>query len=360
MNKVNQFPIFDGHNDTLQMLYMEERKRGGSFFEKSAKGHIDLPRAVEGGLCGGLFSIFSPSKVAVKNYPGADLSDTKTSYALPMVPPLDFGVALDLTLKGMAGLFRLEAESEGKIKVVTAVDELEVCLKAGILAVVLHIEGADTIDTDLDCLFVFYRAGLRALALAWSRDNAFAHGVPYRFPHSPDVGPGLTDLGRNLVKKCNDLGIMLDVSHLNEKGFWDIEKLTDSPIVATHSGAHALCPSSRNLTDKQLDAVKASDGLVGVNFHVAFLREDGHLDENTPISEIVRHMDYIAERIGIDHVAFGSDFDGATMPKDLKDAAGLPKLIDALRDSGYEDGALAKLTHQNWLRVFRETWKKTG
>ena len=357
MKKVNPFPIFDGHNDTLQMLFMEERKRDGSFFEKSAKGHIDLPRAIEGGLGGGLFSIFAPSKVEMRNYPGSDLSDTKASYALPMVPPLDYDVALDLTLKGVAGLFRLEAESGGKIKVVTAVDELEACLKAGVLAVVLHFEGADTIDPELNALHVFYRAGLRALALSWSRDNAFAHGVSYRFPHSPDVGPGLTDLGRNLVKTCNDLGIMLDVSHLNEKGFWDIEKLTDSPIVATHSGAHALCPSSRNLTDKQLDAVKASDGLVGVNFHVAFLREDGHLDENTPVTEIVRHMDYIADRIGIDHVALGSDFDGATMPKDLKDAAGLPKLIDALRDSGYDDGALAKLTHQNWLRVFRETWK---
>jgi len=357
MNMVNQFPIFDGHNDTLQMFYIADRKRDGSFFEKSSKGHVDLPRAVEGGLGGGLFSIFAPSKTEVRNYPGSDLSDTKTSYALPMVPPLDFDIALDLTLKGMAGLFRLEAESEGMIKVVSAVDELEACLKAGILAVVLHFEGADTIDPELNALSVFYRAGLRALALSWSRNNAFAHGVSYRFPHSPDVGPGLTDLGRNLVKQCNELGIMLDVSHLNEKGFWDIENLSDSPIVATHSGVHALCPSSRNLTDKQLDAVKASDGLVGVNFHVAFLREDGHLDENTPISEIVRHINYIAERIGIDHVAFGSDFDGATMPKDLKDAAGLPKLIDDLRDSGYDDGALAKLTHQNWLRVFRETWK---
>jgi len=357
MNMENQFPIFDGHNDTLQMFYVADRKRDRSFFEKSSKGHIDLPRAIEGGLGGGLFSIFAPSKMKIKNNPGSDLSNTKTSYALPMVPPLDFGVALDHTLKGMAGLFRLEAESEGKIKVVSDVDELEACLKAGILAVVLHIEGADTIDTDLDCLSVFYRAGLRALALSWSRDNAFAHGVPYRFPHSPDVGPGLTDLGRSLVKACNDLGIMLDVSHLNEKGFWDIEKLTDSPIVATHSGVHALCPSSRNLTDKQLDGIKASNGLVGVNFHVAFLREDGHRDENTPITEIVRHMDYIAERIGIDHVAFGSDFDGATMPKDLKDTAGLPKLMDALRNSGYDDGALAKLTHQNWLRIFRETWK---
>lgn len=357
MNQANPFPIFDGHNDTLQMLYIKQKKRGASFFEKSETGHIDLPRAVSGGLSGGLFSIFAPSKVPFKKYPGADLSDTKNSYALPMVPPLEFEIALDLTLKGLAGISRLEAESEGKIKIVTGVEELNACLKRDVLAVVIHFEGAETIDPDLDCLFVFHRAGLRALAPTWSRNNVFAHGVAYRFPHSPDVGPGLTDLGQKLVQTCNDLGIMLDVSHLNEKGFWDIEKLSSAPMVATHSGAHTLCPSSRNLTDKQLDAVKASNGLVGVNFHVAFLREDGHLDENTPINEIVRHMAYIAERIGIDHVAFGSDFDGATMPKDLKDAAGLPKLLDALRNNGFDDDALAKLTHRNWIRVFRDTWK---
>jgi membrane dipeptidase len=135
-----------------------------------------------------------------------------------------------------------------------------------------------------------------------------------------------------------------------------VQRLSDAPLVATHSNAHALCPASRNLTDRQLDAVRESGGVVGVNFAVSFLREDGHNDAATPITEIVRHIDYFVERMGIDHVAFGSDFDGATIPDELGGAAGLPKLIAALRDAGYDDAAIAKLTHENWLRVLRATW----
>ena len=116
-------------------------------------------------------------------------------------------------------------------------------------------------------------------------------------------------------------------------------------------------PSSRNLTDEQLDAIAASGGVVGVNFAVTFLREDGSSDRDTPIAEIVRHVDYLAERMGIDHVAFGSDFDGAVVPDELGGAPGLPKLVDALRASGHDDDAIAKITHGNWLRVLDATWK---
>ena len=146
--------------------------------------------------------------------------------------------------------------------------------------------------------------------------------MPFAFPHSPDTGPGLTDAGKQLVRACNRLGIMIDLSHLNEQGFWDVAKLSDAPLVATHSNAHALCASSRNLTDKQLDAIKESDGMVGLNFAVGFLREDGANDADTPIDVMVRQIDYLAERVGIDRVGFGSDFDGAKMPRELGDVAG--------------------------------------
>jgi membrane dipeptidase len=356
--KMRKFPIFDGHNDTLQMFYLPKRKRDASFFEKSEMGHIDYPRAHEGGFSGGLFSIFVPSQMENHPRPGENLAGTQTSYELPMAPSVDLTRAQEITLKGTANLFRLETASDGRIKVVRTVDELEECLHRGILGVVLHFEGADAIDTDLDALYVFYNAGLRALGISWSRVNEFAHGVPYWFPHSPDIGPGLSAAGRELIHACNELGILIDVSHLNEHGFWDVETLSNAPLVASHSGVYALCPTTRNLTDKQLDAIKASNGVVGVNFHVAFLRTDGRLDENTPMMEIVRHIDYIVERIGIDHVAFGSDFDGATMPVELRDASGLPKLLLALHDRGYNEASLEKLTHKNWIRVFRNTWKK--
>jgi membrane dipeptidase len=203
----------------------------------------------------------------------------------------------------------------------------------------------------------WYERGVRSIGLVWSRPNEFAEGVPFRFPSSPDTGTGLTSAGRDLVRACNRLGILVDLSHLNEAGFWDVAELSEAPLVATHSNAHALCASSRNLLDAQLDAIGASQGIVGVNFAVNFLRADGELVRETPISEIVRHVDYLVERMGVDHVGFGSDFDGAVLPDELGGAAGLPRLVDALRGGGYDDVSLAKITHGNWLRVLRSTWR---
>jgi membrane dipeptidase len=209
----------------------------------------------------------------------------------------------------------------------------------------------------LDALYVFYEAGLRSLGIVWSRPNAFGYGVPFRFPSSPDIGPGLTDAGQELVRTCNGLGILVDLAHMNEQGFWDVARLSDAPLVVTHAAVHALCPSPRNLTDRQLDAIGETGGVVGIVFHVGFLRADGREDTDTPVTEIVRHIDYVAERIGVDHVAIGSDFDGAFVPEEIGDATGLPRLMVALRHRGYDDAALRKFAHENWMRVLRETWK---
>ncbi len=329
MTALNSLPILYGHNDTLLHLYLSERGGGRSFFTHSENGHIDLPRARQGGFGGGFFAIFSP-----------DLSQAQ------------------LTIAVAASLFRLEVESEGQIKVVRTIKELVRCLQLGILAIILHFEGAEAIDADLDALEVFYQAGLRSLGIVWSRPNAFGHGVPFKFPHSPDTGPGLTAAGRELVRACNLLGILLDLSHINEQGFWDVARLSATPLVATHSAAHRLCPSTRNLTDKQLDAIKASEGMVGLTFELANLREDGDDDPNTPLDVIVRHIDYLVEHVGIDGVGFGSDFDGGiTVPQELGDVSGLPRLVAALREHGYNEPDLRKLTHENWLRVLSLTWR---
>jgi membrane dipeptidase len=212
------------------------------------------------------------------------------------------------------------------------------------------------LDEDLSDLEVDYARGLRSLGPVWSRSNTFAHGVPFAFPCTPDIGPGLSDAGKELVRRCNDLGIMLDVSHMNYRGFMDLAALTTAPVVATHCGVHAICASSRNLLDDQLDIVRDSNGIVGVNFHVGFLRSDGANDEHTPLSIIADHLDYMVDRMGIEHVALGSDFDGATMPAPLGDCAGLPKLIDVLVKRGWSDHSLRALTHDNWIRVLRTTW----
>jgi len=348
-------PVFDGHNDTLVALHLPEEDGPRSFFERSDRGHIDLPRALEGGFAGGFFAICVPPTPDIHSFLGSGPPPSDDGYDLPLPPPLDHDYAREMTTAVIADLFRLEAQSGGRLKVVRHSGELKTCLEEGVIAAVLHFEGAEAIDPGLDALPRFCAAGLRSLGIVWSRPNAFATGVPFRFPGSPDTGPGLSESGRELVRACNKLGIMLDLSHLNERGFWDVAALSDAPLAVTHTAAHALCPSTRNLTDKQLDAIGASDGVVGVAFHVGNLRADGHQDANTPLSEIVRHVDYIAERIGIDHVAFGSDFDGAIMPAELGDVAGLPRLIDAMRAHGFSESDIRKVAHENWLRLLGQT-----
>jgi membrane dipeptidase len=349
----NKFAIFDGHNDTLLRLGEE----GRSFFIESQNGHIDLPRAIRGGLAGGFFAIFSPDP-SQEQLMKEHLVITETGYEVRPLPAIDPPFAQQWTISVTARLFRLERESQGRIKVVRTVAELVHCMQEGVLAIVLHFEGAEAIDPDLDALEVFYQAGLRSLGPVWSRPNAFGYGVPFKFPHTPDIGPGLTEAGLRLVRACNRLGILLDLSHLNEQGFWDIARLSEAPLVVTHAAAHALCPSTRNLTDRQLDAIKASEGIVGLNFDVADLREDAYQDANTPIAVMVRHINYLVEHLGIDCVGFGSDFDGGiTVAQELGDVAGLPKLIAALRGHGYDEIALRKLAHENWLRILRRTWR---
>ncbi len=356
MPAVSQFPVFDGHNDTLLDLYLPGCSGRRSFWERSDKGHIDYPRAIEGGFGGGFFAVFVPSdpNAPPPVGPVLEVSDGR-EYRLPRPLELAYAQRQALAMTGL--LFRLERESEGKVKVVLTADELGTCLHEGVLAAILHFEGAEAIDPGLDTLEVFYRAGLRSIGPVWSRPNDFATGVPFLFPHSPDTGPGLSDAGKALVRECNRLGIMLDLSHLNEAGFWDIAGLTDAPIVATHSNVHALTPTPRNLTDKQLDAIRDSDGMVGLNFAVGFLREDGGPGADVSIAVMVRHIDYLVERLGIERVGLGSDFDGATIPAEIGDVAGLPRLLDALRATGFDDDAMRKVTHENWIRVLRKTWK---
>lgn len=320
--------ILDGHNDLVLHVWRGEPTK-----------HMDLDAALAAGFAGGFFALYVPSP------PMADPTAVPYALALPEAVPHEEAARIADEL--YATLCSLPVARAGSVR----------DFQPGRITAIVHLEGAEAIAPDLSNLEQWYERGLRSVGLVWSRPNQFAEGVPFRFPDSPDTGPGLTPAGIALVRACNRLGIMVDLSHLNEAGFWDVARTSEAPLVATHSNAHALCPSTRNLTDAQLDAIARSGGVVGVNFAVGFLREDGWNVADTPIAEIVRHVDYLAERMGIDHVAFGSDFDGATMPEELGGASDLPKLVAALADRGYSDGDLDRLTHRNWLRVLEASWR---
>ena len=262
--------------------------------------HIDLDTAAESGFAGGFFALYVPAP-----YNG---DPPVPPYAMPLAGEIPFDEAARVAEELFETLCAMpvrRARSVGDFH-------------PGEVTAIVHMEGAEAIADDLS---------------------------------------NLTDAGRALVRAGEELGILVDVSHLNERGFWDVAATSGRPIVATHSNAHALCASTRNLTDAQLDAVRDSGGVVGVNFAVTFLREDGlNSFEETGLEEIVRHVDYFADRMGIDHVAFGSDFDGAVVPAALGGVSGLPRLVDALRER-YDADEVDRITHGNWLRVLDATWQ---
>lgn len=359
MPKKKPIPVFDGHNDTLTRIRRAPPGESRTFLERSEHGHLDLPRAREGGLAGGFFAIFTPSPDydhEPRELIGDDGEVVPGGWAIDLPPRLARRSALAFTVSVMSDLFRVVEQSAGEVELVRTSRDLERCISEGTFAVILHIEGAEAIDTKLETLDVFYEAGLRSLGPVWSRPNAFAHGVPFDFPRHPDTGPGLTTAGRRLIKRCNELGILIDLSHLNARGFWDVAKISRAPLVATHSNAHALCPTPRNLTDGQLDVIALSGGVVGMNYNVGFLRSDGDGKAETSLTEIARHARYVAERIGVRHVALGSDFDGATMPGDLADVTRLPGLLTALSDVGFSEDEVRAIAYRNWVRVLAVTW----
>ena len=337
-------PVFDGHNDALTAADHGSLASGRG-------GHLDLPRMRAGGMRGGIFSVFTPSARERKR----PLARGDGVIEFELASPVGLPRAAAFATAAAGRLFTLERA--GAVRVAREIADLDGARDGeGPPVAVLHLEGAEAIDPRLESLELWYAAGLRSLGPVWSRPNAFASGVPFVSPSSPDTGPGLTPAGIELVGRCAELGIIVDLSHLNEAGFWDVARREAGPLVASHSAAHALCGCSRNLTDGQLDEIGATGGLVGIVYACQFLREDFSESEDTPLELIVAHARYVADRIGVSHVALGSDFDGASIPRELGDVAGLPKLLAAFADAGFSGDEIAAIAWDNWRRVLAAWW----
>lgn len=345
-------PVFDGHNDFLQRMVAAGPDRDRLWLTGDGTGNLDLPRMRQGGFAGGFFAIWTP--MAENDIPGGyKAAMAAPPYAVPLPREVPLAEALPQGFEQAAQLMAMERA--GGLRICRSAGDIRAAMQAGQIAAIMHMEGAEPIR-DIDALHVWHAMGLRSLGPVWSRSTVWGHGVPFAFPASPDTGDGLTAMGKDLVRACNRLRIMLDLSHLNEKGFDDIARLSDAPLVASHSNAHALCPSSRNLTDRQLDIIRDSGGLVGLNFAVNFLVADGSRHPFSGFGPMLRQLDYLLEKLGPDGVALGSDYDGATMPADLASVANLQALIAAMQAHGYDQALLRKIAHENWISLLERTW----
>lgn len=306
--------IIDGHADTLDRVVSE----GLSFAEAAPPFQIDLPRLVASGVNGQVLSLWTPPE-----YHGER--------------------ALHRALK-LVSAFLDAQRDHPEIRQITSVADFAAD-KPGF---VLSFEGADPLVDDLALLPVFHRLGVRMIGLTWNHRNAFADGLK--------VGPrpsGLTELGRELVARMDELGIVLDLAHIAEPGFWDALECAKGPVVATHANAHALHPHPRNLRDDQIKALAERGGLVGITYVPGFLtREQADLDH------VLAHLDHVVKLVGDDHVALGSDFDGITTPPTRLSHVGLlPNLTEGMLARGYSEERVEKILGRNWLRVFEAVWK---
>ena len=343
--------IFDGHNDLLTRLWLSSAADPvHDFIYGSLPGHLDLQRCQQAGWMGGLFSIFLPPYAYVQNNHPDKLNNPSHSDFTPQE-------IIDICRAQLALAQQLQARSKGQIQICTSVAQIRACQKNQQLAIVLHLEGAEVLAIKPELLDVFYDAGLRSIGPLWNRRSLFGDGLNAHFPHSPDTGSGLTTQGKDLILACRDKHMLIDVAHMNERAFWDTLEIIDQPVVATHSNAHALCQQARNLTDRQLTAIKQNGGMVGVNFDVAFLRADGQRDTYTSLDVIVDHIAYLIDHLGEDHVGFGSDFDGCLLPDDLSDISQISKLIECMQQRYFSDALIEKVTSENWFSVLNKIWQ---
>jgi membrane dipeptidase len=312
----HQARVVDLHVDTLLDLAAGKRDLDGY----ANLGHVDLPRLRAGGVDVQVFAAF--------------------------IHPREGGHGSQRADELLSAFGKTLASHHGEMAPVSRWAELEAALEAGKIAAVLSVEnGGDAVEGVPERVDVLYERGVRMMSLTWNNANPAGDGV-LEAKHG-----GLTPVGRELLARMQDLGMIVDVSHLSEATFWDVLEATRGPLVASHSDAFAVHRHARNLSDKQLRALGDRQGVVGINFYPTFLG-------GATLERIVAHVEHMVEVMGIDGVALGSDFDGITqVPEGLEDVSRLPNLTAALLDRGYAGGDVAKILGDNALRVLKEVWE---
>lgn len=351
--------VVDGHNDVIYESILPGKDIG----QRLSSGSTDLPRLKEGGVDVQVFAVWS--------------DDAKWRSG-----------AFRHANEQLDALEKMIAANTDKIALAKSSADIGPILQEGKIAALIGIEGGNMIENSIENLVRLHERGARYLTLTWNYNLAWASCAAMESDKTMAAeGKGLTALGKEIIKKMNKIGMMVDLSHAGEQTFYDVIAVTDKPILVSHSNAYSLCPHPRNLKDAQLEALKKNGGVVGVNFYSGFLDPDyetrlkaiysrhfGRPDvsmstwamyeqlpkelqrqADAPLSKLLDHIDYLVRKVGIEHVAVGSDFDGIeSAPQGLEDVSKFPVLTKALLERGYKKEDIAKIMGQNFLRILKE------
>ncbi len=316
--------IIDMHCDTLIRLNDNIRLRNNNL-------HIDLTRMKQSNYLLQNFAIFT----------NIDKVENR----------------LHFVLKNINKFYKEMEENKDLIKQVLTYQDILDNKNNNLMSAMLTLEEGDVIDNDLDILELYYRLGVRMIALTWNYPNSI--GYPnftykeldrYDMLRVTNKKDGLTDFGKKYIKKCNELGIIIDVSHLRDKGFDDVIELSTKPIVASHSNSRQICDVARNLSDEMILKLHKNNGVMGINYCEDFIDNNG----NGSVKNIVKHINHIKELGCIDNIGLGSDFDGIETRKEMGDCSKINLLIQELINNGYSNEEIEKICYKNVLRVYKE------
>ncbi|MBM7854481.1 membrane dipeptidase [Desulfohalotomaculum tongense] len=305
--------VVDAHCDTLTKLKEENRTLG----EKSESGHVDLPRLKVGGVNVQFFAVFiHPSYGEVKGIERAmEIIDT---------------------------FYKQCDQYKDQMCLAACQRDIVETVQSGRVAAVLAIEGGEALGGRLYMLPVYHRLGVRCMTLTWNGRNSIADGVG-----EGRTRGGLTNFGVEVVREMNKLGMLIDVSHLSEAGFWDVLDISSQPVIATHSNCAALCPHPRNLTDRQIKALAQVGGVIGLTLVPDFISE-----KYANLERYLDHVDHIADLVGTDHIGIGTDFDGVERTIDeVSDCTMLPRVAEGLIKRGYNKNEINNILGGNFLRI---------
>lgn len=351
--------IVDGHNDVIISSILD----GHDIGKRLTTGHTDIPRLIDGGVDVQVFAVWSDDKKWTEN---------AFRHANEQIDSLEAVVN----------------RNADYIEIAKSYADIQRIQSLGKIAAVIGIEGGNMIEQSTANLEELYARGARYLTLTWNYNLPWVTAAAVEDSKPAKEQRGLSKEGKSIIRRMNELGMMVDLSHSSKKTFYDVMKVSKKPVLVSHSNAAALTPHSRNLDDKQLKALKKNKGVIGVNFYSGFidstydnrlrtlyieqegneptpkmstwaqytkLTPENRLRADAPMECLLEHIDYLVGKVGIDHVAIGSDFDGIeSAPIGLGDVSSFPNLTKALLDRGYSKEDVAKIMGLNFLRILKE------